>query len=381
MMKSLRIMLIVLTAVLLLASIGGLGCRGQEPPRATTGPSAAPVQPAAPTPDREPLSIHVGVSPVISSAAFYLGKLRGYFAEYGLDVDLTGFGKSGAGEIPLLASGDLQVAGGSVAPGVFRAIAEGSKIKIVADKARINTQRSHGALILRKDLISSGRWNHSWDVQRKCQALQGMKIGFTSPGYSAIYCIGVDRFLNRCGLSIKDIDIVGIEFPNQVAAMKEGSLDGAASIEPFMTNAQDANIADVAVDFKDVIPNFQVAVVYYGEQFIKDHPMAARNIMIGYIKGLRDYINAFEYGIGQEAVINDLASVLKVKDKSLYPRMAVTKFDPDGYADIASLKEAQDWFAHADPQNIPQKVNVDEIVDNSFCDYAVQKLGKFQPPK
>lgn len=208
-----------------------------------------------------------------------------------------------------------------------------------------------------------------------------MKVAFASPGYSAIYGIGVDRFLNQCGLSIKDIDIVGIEFPNQIAALKEGSLDGAASIEPFMTNAQDANIAEVGVDFKDTMPGFQVAVVYYSEQFIKDHPVAAKNFMLGYVKALRDYINAFEYGINQEAVIDDLASVLKVKDKTLYPRMAITKFDPDGYVDIKSLKEAQDWFAQQDPNNIPQKVNVEEIIDNSFCDYAVQKLGKFQPPK
>jgi len=386
-MKAFGKLLTVLAAIVALALVIGLGCKGKEQPVGAppTQPTAAPTatgQPAGgPAGDIEKMKVRVGISPVISSSAFYLGKLRGYFDEYGLDVDLTGFGKSGAGEIPLLASGDLEVAGGSVAPAVFRAIADGTKIKIVADKARIDTRRSHTALMVRKALIDGKQWDQSWSTEQKCQALKGKKIAFTSPGYSNIYCIGMDRLMNKCGLSIKDIDIVGIEYPNQMAALQEGSLDGTASIEPFMTNTQDANLAEVAVDWGEVMPNFQVAVVYYGEQFIKNHPTAAKNFMIGYIKGLRDYINAFEYGIEQEAVINDLASVLKVKDKTLYPRMAVTKFHPDGYVDIQTLKEAQDWFAQADPNNIPKKVNVDEIIDNSFCDFAVEKLGKFKPPK
>lgn len=389
-MKSFGKLLIVLAAVLTLALVIGLGCKGKEQPPTGKAQPVAPGTPAAkaqapaaatPAPDIEKMKVRVGISPVISSSAFYLGQIRGYFQEYGLEVDLTGFGKSGAGEIPLLASGDLDVAGGSIAPAVYRAIADGTKIKIVADKARIDTKRSHTALMLRKELITSGRWDHNWDVQKKCQALKGMKIAFTSPGYSNVYCIGMDRYLNKCGLSIKDIDLIGIEYPNQMAALKEGSLDGSAAIEPFMTSFQDQNLAEIAVDWKEVMPNFQVAVVYYGEQFMKEHPVAAKNFMIGYVKGLRDYINAFEYGIDQEKVIEDLISVMKVKEKSLYPRMAVTKFNPDGYVDIPTLKEAQDWFAQADPDNLPQKVNVDDIVDNSYCDYAVQKLGKFQPPK
>ena len=77
----------------------------------------------------EPLQkVKVGISPVISSSAFYLAKMRGYFTEQGLDVELIPFGKSGPAIIPFVATDQFQVGGGSVSPGMFNAIAQGNKV-------------------------------------------------------------------------------------------------------------------------------------------------------------------------------------------------------------------------------------------------------------
>ncbi|MDP8223442.1 MAG: ABC transporter substrate-binding protein [Candidatus Lernaella stagnicola] len=326
--------------------------------------AGAPPQAAAP--------IKVGVSPVVSSAGFYLAKLRGYFDEQGVNVELLSFGGSGPEIIPFVASNQFQVGGGSVSPGMFNAIAQGNEVKIVADKAKIDPDDAHDAFLVRQDHIDSGRYRTPAD-------LKGMTIGLASKGRTNILVIGLERMLKKHGLTLNDVELVGAPFPTQLAALNGKRIDAACSIEPFVAKAEQAKLAKRVWGYEEVTPGFQVAVVFYSPRFAKERRADAEKFMIAYIKGLRDYINAFRYGIGTESVIADLAKVLKVKDKSLYRRMRVTGFDPNGGVDKQSIAEAQDWFAAQGL--IPHTVKVDGIVDDSFWKKAVEVLGDFQPPK
>ncbi len=317
--------------------------------------------------------IKVGVSPVISSSGFFLAQERGYFKELGLDVEIMQFGKSGAAILPVLASGDLQVGGGSLSPGVFNAVKSGVGVKIVADKASIDPNDAHDAIILRKDLFDSGKVKSAKDFK-------GLKVGLASAGKTNILAIGLERFLKRGGLTLDDVTIVSVSFPEMVAAIDSKNIDAACPVEPFIAKAVDMGSAVRFHGFEETIPNYQVAVVYYGEGFIKDRPEDAKKFMLAYVKGLRDYINAFRYNVGRKEVVEDLTRVLKVKDAALYDKMRPTGFNPDGYVNAASIAEAQDWFAgHG---MVKEKIDVNkQLIDNSFCDYAVEIIGPYKPPK
>jgi NitT/TauT family transport system substrate-binding protein len=316
--------------------------------------------------------IRVGVSPVISSAGFYLAHLRGYFAEAGLKVELLPFGGSGPEIIPLVASDQFQVGGGSVAPGMFNAIARGSKVRIVADKARIDPNDAHDAFLVRRDLIESGRYKTGAD-------LKGMRVGLATTGKTNILAIGLERYLRKHGLELSDVELVGASFPAQMAAFKGEQIDGACAIEPFVAKAEDAGLARRVWGYEEVMPNFQVAVVFFSENFATNQPEQARAFMVAYVRGLRDYLAAFRYGQGAEGVIDDMARALRVSDKSLFQKMRVTGFDPDGCVDAPSVEVAQNWFAgHG---LIPRTVDVSSVVDASFCRHAREVLGPFSPGK
>lgn len=316
--------------------------------------------------------IKVGVSPVISSSAFYLAELRGYFAEQNLKVELVPFGKSGPEIIPLVASDQFQVGGGSVCPGMFNALAQGIKLRIVADKAKIDPEGAHDAFLVRQDLIDSGRYKTGAD-------LKGMTIALASPGRTNILAIGLERYLQKHGLTLNDVELVGVPFPGQLAGLAGKQLDAACSIEPFVAKAEAAKIAKRVWGYEDVTPGFQVATVFYSEKFSTERRDEAQRFMVAYVKGLRDYINAFRYNQGTEGVVDDLVKVLGVKDKDLYAKMRVTGFDPDGFVDKPSIGEAQDWFAAQGL--VEKKVSINDIVDDSFCQYAVRQLGAFSAPK
>jgi len=121
-------------------------------------------------------------------------------------------------------------------------------------------------------------------------------------------------------------------------------------------------------------------VLMYSEKFIKERPQAARNFMVAYVKAIRYYLNAFQ---GKDAalrkeVIGILAKNTAVKEPDLYEKMRVPGFDPNGRANLTSLKTLFSEFVSMGYIQYPEKVKVESLVDNSFIDYALQQLGAFK---
>ena len=80
---------------------------------------------------KDMLDVPVGISPVMSSAAMFIAKERGYFKEQGINPIINPFKASGAKMVPFLATGQLMVAGGNVNAGMYNAIANDIPIKIL----------------------------------------------------------------------------------------------------------------------------------------------------------------------------------------------------------------------------------------------------------
>ena len=72
--------------------------------------------------------VHFGSPQAISDAGVFIASARGYFAEQGLNVDTQPF-QSGPNTIVPLASGDLDVAGGTFSIALLNAIDRGLKAK------------------------------------------------------------------------------------------------------------------------------------------------------------------------------------------------------------------------------------------------------------
>jgi len=223
---------------------------------------------------------------------------------------------------------------------------------------------------VRQDHVDSGRYKGPKD-------LRGMKVAMGSPGYTNCMIIGLDRLLVKHGMSIADVEVIGVKYPAMIGALRAKQVDAACALEPFVAKAEQMGLAKCVQGLGETMPNFQVAVIFYSPDFAEKHRADAEKFMIAYAKGLRDYKNAFEHGVGTEGVINDLVKVLKVKDRDLYKKMRVVGFHPDACLDMEDIAEAQEWYNAHD--QVPNKVNLDELVDNSFCEHVRKTLGEFKP--
>lgn len=313
------------------------------------------------------LEVPVGISPVMSSAAMFIAKERGYFEEQGIDVVINPFKASGAKMVPFLATGQLFVGGGNVNAGMYNAIANDIPIKIVTDKGTVTPDHGYLALIVRKDHVDSGRYKSFKD-------LKGMRMAVTAKGVSQQ--IVTEMYLKKVGLSLDDIELKFLAYSDINIALANKSIDASVQIEPLVAAAVDKKIAVRVAGDDEIYPNQQSAVIYYSPIFMEKHPEQAKGFMVAYVKALRDYNDAFERGKGKDAIIKILTKHTKIKDAAIYQKVVPVGLSPDGMVNVLSLKQDAQWYQ--EKGYVKQLPDIDKIVDLSYAKHAVKVLGPYK---
>ncbi|HHI93022.1 MAG TPA: transporter substrate-binding domain-containing protein [Gammaproteobacteria bacterium] len=314
----------------------------------------------------ERLEVPVGISPVMSSAAMFIAKERGYFREEGIDVVINPFKASGAKMVPFLATGQLFVAGGNVNAGMYNAIAQGIPIKIVSDKGTVSPGHGYLALIVRKDHLDNGRY-------RSLKDLKGMTLAVTAKGVSQQ--IVIEKYLRKAGLTSKDIHLVTLAYADMNIALANKSIDATVQIEPFVAAAIKHGFAVRVAGNDEIYPNQQSAVIYYSPVFMQQYPKQAQGFMNAYVRGLRDYNDAFEKGKGKQDVINILTKSTRIKDASVYQEVVPVGLSPDGLVNVQSLKDDAQWYFQQG--YLKAMPDIDAIVDLGYAHTAAKKLGRY----
>ncbi len=225
------------------------------------------------------------------------------------------------------------------------------------------------ALLVRQELVDSGQYQGLRDLQGLTIAVSA--IGTTSQFY-------VERALARSGLTVDDVNMVAMPFPDMLTALGNKAVDAAWSVEPFVAVAGSRGIAKAVVWSGEVYPNALGAVMVISPLFAAEQPEAARRYFIAYLRGVRDYYRAFvsnEDPAGREEFYRVLMKHTAVKDPSLYPLMGWPAVDPNGGLDERVLDEMQDYLLRRG--TVREKLDVSHVVDHSYADYAVERLGRY----
>lgn len=314
-------------------------------------------------------TITVGIYAATSDAPLFVADKKGFFREEGISVKLTSF-QSAAMMVPPLGTGQLDVGAGSASAGLYNAVARGIKIKIVADKA--SSPPGYGAtkLIVRKDHVDSGRYKTFKDFK-------GMKFGMNAPGVSNTALL--NAALVSVGLKYSDVETVDFSSPmDHVTALKNKSVDGAASIEPAPTLAVENGDAVVVGPDDVVYPNHQIAVLLYSQQFAAKTELATK-FMRAYIRAVRFYNDALKDSKLAGPTADELVSILTqytpVKAE-IYRKVTPTGMNPDGNVSVESL--ARDQAFYTELGLVKERVKLEDLVDMSFAQNAVKGLGPYK---
>jgi NitT/TauT family transport system substrate-binding protein len=328
---------------------------------APLGTSAAP-----------PETVNVGFVNSVSDAPFLIADRKGYFRDAGITINFVPF-NSGALMVAPLGAGQLDVGGGAPSAGLYNALASGVQIKIVADRGSDAPGYGFNPLIVRKDLVTSGKY-------KKVADLRGLKVA--EPAKGSTIAPAIAKLLEKNGLKYNDVEHVYIGFPDQVAALKNGSIDATVTIEPWATQVVREG-AGVRIAGNDTFyPDQQLAVVLYSNQFSEKHADTAKRFMTAYVRALRYYNDALKGGhlAGPTSadVVAILSEALKV-DPSVLREMSPSSMSPNGRVNLKSLQA--DYDVYKQLGLITTETSVANAVDMSFADAAVKSIGPYKARK
>ncbi len=344
------------------------------PPAAPAAPAAAPVSaPAAPpapaggnalAPPSPPEPIKVGTSVGVTAAPLFIGIERGYFRDLGLDVETVPFNSAAEMFQPIAAS-QIDVATVDTGAGIFNALARGLPLRFVTDGGHIEPGRSTTMWMVRKDLYDSG-------AIRELSDLRGKRISPIARGSTVDS--NVHRTLALAGIAPDEVDLQYVTFPDVPPAFANKVLDAAILTEPLATAAIEQGLAVRWKGMGDIFGSMHGTFVTYAPNTITQRQEVGRRYMVGFLRGLRDYHDAFMDGKDLDGVIAILTKHTNIKDPDVFKKIVAPAIDPNGQMIVETVKELQQWFV--DNGFVPTPVDVDEYFDISYVDYALSVIGR-----
>jgi NitT/TauT family transport system substrate-binding protein len=333
----------------------------------------ASVAATAPVQGDDAVTIRVGALNIGSDAPFLIANKKGYFKDEGLNVVFTTFASAGQMVVPLSA-GQLDVGGGAPAVGIYNAFARGINVRVVADRATDGIGYGFDPLLVRTDLIKSGRYKSPKD-------LKGMTIAGNQPGSNST--VSLYELLKKYGLGWSDIKRVNLDYPEHVAALQNGKVDASITSEPEASEAELAGGVTRIMGNDSWYPNQQLSVLIYSGTFIKDHRDLAKKFMRAYLRAVRYYVGALKGGHFAGPNAADVTAILteatNLKDPAAYKKITPNSIDPDGKLNLASMRKDLQYFK--DQGLIEGNVKVEDIVDESILTEVLKEVGPYKGPR
>src|ERR1700719_2244951 len=318
----------------------------------------------AATAQAQDVTVRVGMVKSISSVATLTAIEKVYFKAFGIKVETEDLDTS-ANMIALLAQNQLQVVEGGISAGYFNALEKSLPITMVMD--RVSSPLGHH-LMLRPDLK---------DKVTRLRDLKGRIIASNGQGSVSTYEVG--KMLETDGLTIADVDVKVFPFTQMALAFTNKAIDAAIVIPPFTSQFLDQGFGVAFKSPDDLVKPWPltIAVAMINTDWAKPRQEMLRNYFTAYLRGVRDYCQAYHGGSNRADFIDLLAkSGIERRPEILNDQKAWTARSPNGKINTLSMMDMQAWYTanKMSTANFP----ADRVVDASYADYAVKKLGPFE---
>ncbi|HEV8339521.1 MAG TPA: ABC transporter substrate-binding protein [bacterium] len=320
-------------------------------------PSVAPAQPTL-------TRLRVVHVPVMIFGPLYVAIERGYFAQQGIEVELIGT-PGGASSFVVLASGRAEVVIGGLGAALFNAAARGLDFKVVgpvhSEKPPVPTP-----------LVVSKRAYDSGEI-RSVKDLRGKKVSVNALGSATEFWM--QAALHKGGLTMSDVDLVAVNFPEVPAALANGAIAAGLLGEPLATLAEErGQIVRLSDDF---INGVQVTAIYYSGEFMRSRPDLATGFLVAWLRASRDL-----YGNGYRRETN-----VRIIEKytgvpaDVVRRAKLPFHEPNGKMNFNDFKRLQEFFKTRGSLTYERPLNPDAYIDTSFVRKALAIVGEFKPPR
>jgi NitT/TauT family transport system substrate-binding protein len=324
--------------------------------------SATVVSTSASSPAGDLTTIKVGFVPVTVFAPIFVAQDLGYYAEEGLNVDLEPF-PGGSDPVVLTASGQLDAAFVGVGPAFWNGAAQGLPIKIIAP-GHAEGDPVATPLMISKKSCDEGTITSVAD-------LKGKKVSVNARGATEYW---LNAALETGGLTINDIDLQVLPFPDAVAALDSGAVDAAMVGEPLATKAEQDGIAVRLASSFDV-QDVQPTAIIGNENWMTEHPDQAEAFVTGYMRASKLLAEGGLNDPTVQAIIEKYTGVpADLVAESVHP-----VFSADGLIAFDGLSKLQSFFRERDQLEYDTDLDPHTLADETFVMSAMAEINPNSP--
>lgn len=356
----------LIAIVTMLLPLGGLGLASAQ-----SSLSCAPLDSGTPAPEigaapelpgvtvpEDATEVTFGYVPVSIFAPVFVAYEKGYFAEAGLDVALEVL-PGGSDMVLLTSTGDMDMAISGIGPAYWNATDQDLGVQIVAPG------HQEGAPVASPLMIS----------RRACEEgtitsvadLAGKRVAVNAPGATELW---LDIALETAGLSIEDVELEYLSFPDAVVALESGALDASIIGEPLATQAeQDGFAVRLLPDFP--VQEIQPTMIFGNEAWMAENAEAATGIVAGYLRAARDLTENFNDPL-HLAIIEKYTGV----PAQLIAASVKPVYSTDGTINIDSLAQLQTFFGDRGLLDYDGAIDPQSMVNSAYVDAALETIGE-----
>ena len=309
-------------------------------------------------------TIKIGYLPIITYAPIYIAYEKGYFADEGLEVELSSFASSSY-MMPILATGDLDIGNGQTGTELINAVSQGLDVKIVAPTNSEKEGYVTSKFLVRTDLYESGEITKPADLEGAAIAtnvLRGVTEYMTS------------QLLKEGGLTVDDVQLVVLPFSDINVALANQAIDGGLFPEPLASMAIDGGDGVSIKKFSDIFPGATLSTYFFGKRLLQPEN---REVGVRFFKALMKAIRELntEEGYNDENV----GYITKyVNNPPEYIKNNRHYFDPNGVFDDSALFETMQYFIDRGYTEVDVLPDRDQLMDLSFMEEALDEMEPFE---
>ncbi|HMH54380.1 MAG TPA: ABC transporter substrate-binding protein [Candidatus Acidoferrum sp.] len=305
-------------------------------------------------------TVKIGYIASDSFAVLYLMADR-YLIPGGINAQLVRL-PGGAEITTQVATGQLQVGGAGMGAAGFNAIAAKLPIEFIAPL--------HFGYFEDYFTVRKAAWGK--EIKRIAD-LRGRPVALNTRGAAVEWML--DQVLRRDGLTIKDVTVRIMPFPDMVPALESGAIDAAILTEPFPTLAEEKGVAVRPLARPEGAKAVPITAAFWNAEWAKANGDLAHKVMLGYLKAARDLAADGGKGWGEDRNIDVIVKYTQAK-KEVIKKARPHVIDPNLEVDPSTLDSMQKLNAELGYLKYTDFLSGDKLFTLTYRDRALKELGR-----
>lgn len=304
--------------------------------------------------------INLGTVQSFGAVVTYIAKDKGYLRDAGIELNISQMNSS-ANVMAILAKGDLSIVEGGVSVGFFNAVDKAFPIIMTTD--RVSTPIHHQLLVAPK---------HKGQITTLGQ-LKGKNVGTNAAGSVTTYEIG--KMLEKVGMSLKDVELKIVGFPQMGAALKNGALDATLIIPPFAAAFEQQGLGFAIANPDSMVePSpMTIAVSYVNTEWAAKNKEVMKKFFVAYLRATRDYCLAYHHGPNRKEVIEIALKNGLERSADNVEKNPWTGRNMNGAINMPSIMDMQKYYLATG--FVKREQAAEKLYTSEYIDHANKVLG------